>query len=156
MTPIPVRTDLGKIIRYSDEKNRRWLYGEQGGYCHGCEHHFPPCYLTIYHIITRAKGGTGHISNLQLFMRRVQLTQERSAARILTGLSDRQRLDQTQESGIGRKTMTKDKPEVRVQPATYQPRKAELEADMAIDTTPEELARVALQHMTVKTIGEDD
>ena len=52
--------------------------------------------------------------------------------------------------------MTKDKPEVRVHPATYQPGKAELEEDMGIDTTPEELARVALQPMTVKTIGEDD
>ena len=27
---------------------------------------------------------------------------------------------------------------------------------MSIDATPEELARVALQPMTVKTIGEDD
>ena len=51
--------------------------------------------------------------------------------------------------------MAKDKPEVRVQPATYQPSKAELEADMSIDATPEELARVALQPITVKTIGED-
>ena len=51
--------------------------------------------------------------------------------------------------------MTKDKPEVRVQPATYQPSKAELKEDMSIDTTPEELARVALQPMTVKTVGED-
>ena len=52
--------------------------------------------------------------------------------------------------------MTKDKPEARVHPATYQPSKAELEADMSIDSTPEELARVALQPMTVKTIGEDE
>ena len=49
--------------------------------------------------------------------------------------------------------MTEDKPEVRVQPATYQPSKAELDADMSIDATPEELARVALQPMMVKTIG---
>ncbi len=52
--------------------------------------------------------------------------------------------------------MTKDKPEVRVRPATYQPSKAEIEADMSIDTTPEELALVALQPMTVKTIQEDE
>ena len=44
----------------------------------------------------------------------------------------------------------KDKPEVRVQP-TYQPSKAELDADMSIDATPEQLA-VALQPMMVKTI----
>ena len=65
-TDIPTRTDLGKIIRYSDEKNRRWLYGEQGGYCHGCEEHFLPRNMTVDHIIPRAKGGTDHISNLQL------------------------------------------------------------------------------------------
>ena len=52
--------------------------------------------------------------------------------------------------------MTDDKPVVRVKPATYQPSKAELEEDASIDTTPEELARVALQPMTVKTIGESD
>ena len=52
--------------------------------------------------------------------------------------------------------VTKDKPVVRVRPATYQPSKAELEEDVSIDTTPEELARMALQPMTVKTIGEDE
>ena len=52
--------------------------------------------------------------------------------------------------------MSNDKPVVRVQPATYQPSKAELEEDVGIDTTPEELARVALQPMTVKTVGEDE
>ena len=52
--------------------------------------------------------------------------------------------------------MTKDKLEVCVRPATYQPSKAELEEDLSIDTTPEELARVALQSMMVKTLGEDE
>ena len=52
--------------------------------------------------------------------------------------------------------MTEDKPTVRVRPATYQPSKAELEEDMAIDTTPEELARVALQPVIVKTIIDDE
>ena len=52
--------------------------------------------------------------------------------------------------------MSDDKPVVRVQPATYQPSKAEIEEDMSIDTTPEELARVALQPVTVKTIIDDE
>ena len=56
----------------------------------------------------------------------------------------------------GRNATYEDKPVVRVKPATYQPTKAELEEDMSVDTTPEKLARVALQPMTVKTIGEDD
>ena len=52
--------------------------------------------------------------------------------------------------------MSDDNPVVRVQPATYQPSKAELEEDVSIDTTPEELARGALQPMTIKTIGKSD
>ena len=52
--------------------------------------------------------------------------------------------------------MSEDKPVVRVRPATYQPNKAELEEDMSVDATPEELARMALQPMTVKIIGEDE
>ena len=52
--------------------------------------------------------------------------------------------------------MTKDKPTVRVRPATYQPSKAELEEDVSTDTTPEEFARGALQPMTVKVVGESN
>lgn len=65
-TDIPNRTDLGKVIRYNDPKNRKYLYGEQGGYCNGCEHHFQIQNLTVDHIIPRARGGTDHVSNLQL------------------------------------------------------------------------------------------
>ena len=32
-TDIPQRTDLGKVIPYNDAKNKRHLYGEQGGHC---------------------------------------------------------------------------------------------------------------------------
>ena len=65
-TDIPLRTDLGKIIPYNDIRNRKYLYGEQGGYCNGCENHFESRNLTVDHIVPQADGGTDHISNLQL------------------------------------------------------------------------------------------
>ena len=37
--------------------------------------------------------------------------------------------------------MTKPKPTVRLKPASYQPSKAELEEDVRIDATPDDLAR---------------
>ncbi len=63
---IPKRTDLGKLPKYNCVANKKWLYGEQGGYCNGCSTHFKAQNLTVDHIIPRAKGGTDHISNLQL------------------------------------------------------------------------------------------
>ena len=62
----PRRTDLGKVIPYNAASNKRYLYGEQGSYCNGCEHHFELRHLEVDHIIARSKGGTDHISNLQL------------------------------------------------------------------------------------------
>ncbi len=65
-TDIPKRTDLGKIPKYNCAENRRYLYGEQGGYCTACGTHFEPRHFQVDHIIPRANGGNDHISNLQL------------------------------------------------------------------------------------------
>ena len=65
-TDIPKRTDLGKIPRYNSPANKQRLYGEQAGHCAGCGGHFYMRHLEIDHIISRSKGGTDHIDNLQL------------------------------------------------------------------------------------------
>ncbi len=65
-TDIPQRTDLGKLPRYNDKENRERLYGQQAGYCAGCQTHFELRNLEVDHIISRNKGGTDHIENLQL------------------------------------------------------------------------------------------
>ena len=41
------------------------------------------------------------------------------------------------------------KPELRVRPFSYQPSKAELEEDVRVEATPEELARAILRPVTV-------
>ncbi|MCY3991384.1 MAG: DNA methyltransferase [Caldilineaceae bacterium] len=65
-TDIPDRTDIGKVRKYNSLFNRKHLYGEQGGYCAGCQTHFQQQHLEVDHIISRKKGGTDHIGNLQL------------------------------------------------------------------------------------------
>ena len=65
-TDIPQRTDLGKLPRYNAPENRRKLYGLQEGHCAGCRDHFQARHFEVDHIISRKKGGTDHIDNLQL------------------------------------------------------------------------------------------
>ena len=65
-TDIPQRTDIGKVLKYNHIKNKRFLYGEQGGHCNGCSGFFEIQNFTIDHITPKSKGGTDHIENLQL------------------------------------------------------------------------------------------
>lgn len=63
-TDKPHRTDLGKLPPYKSHKGK--LYGEQDGYCNGCQEHFKPHHLEVDHIIAKVVGGTDHKENLQL------------------------------------------------------------------------------------------
>ena len=63
-TDVPKRTDLGNLPPYRTHKPT--LYGLQEGDCAGCGVHFEARHLEIDHIISRRKGGTDHIDNLQL------------------------------------------------------------------------------------------
>lgn len=63
-TDVPARTDLGDLPPYRSHAKR--LYGEQSGNCAGCATHFEARHLEVDHIISRAKGGTDHVDNLQL------------------------------------------------------------------------------------------
>ncbi len=63
---IPQRTDLGKLPKYNSSENKNRLYGDQHGNCAGCGTHFEAHHLEVDHIISRKRGGTDHIENLQL------------------------------------------------------------------------------------------
>ena len=65
-TDIPQRTDIEPLRRYNDPSNKKHLYGEQGGDCNGCRRHFEMRDFHVDHIIPKSKGGTDHLSNLQL------------------------------------------------------------------------------------------
>jgi len=63
---IPKRTDLGRLPRYNSPANKEKLFGTQKGVCTGCKENFKYQHLEVDHIISRKKGGTDHIENLQL------------------------------------------------------------------------------------------
>ena len=63
-TDIPLRTDLEAPVDYRTHKHV--LYGEQEDRCKGCRARFEFRNMTIDHELPRSRGGTDHISNLQL------------------------------------------------------------------------------------------
>ena len=89
-TDIPRRTDMVALLPYNHQNNRKSLYGEQGGYCNGCKHHFELRNFHVDHIIPRTKGGTDYISNLQLLCGSCNsMKGTRSHAELLVHLTDK-------------------------------------------------------------------
>ena len=61
---IPRRLDQGKVPDYRTHKHT--LYGIQEGTCAGCRVMFPFRNMTVDHVVPQSKGGTNHMTNLQL------------------------------------------------------------------------------------------
>ena len=79
-TDIPKRTDVGPLRSYKTHKHT--LFGKQEGKCNGCRHQFPFHNFTVDHIVPCAKGGTGHLENLQMlcgFCNSVKGTKDQAA-----------------------------------------------------------------------------
>ena len=85
---IPKRTDLGKLPSYRTHKHQ--LFGKQEGRCRGCRVAFQFRNLTVDHVVPQSQGGSDHLDNLQLFVRRVQLGEGRPAPRGATSHAQRQ------------------------------------------------------------------
>ena len=66
--PVIHRTDLPKrsekLPNYRTHKHM--LYGEQEGFCNGCQTQFPFRNMTVDHIVPRRHGGSDAVDNLQL------------------------------------------------------------------------------------------
>jgi len=65
-TDIPIRTDLGKLPPADGKDNKEAMYERQEGYCAACAEYFQLRNLTVDHVVSRSRGGSDHISNLQL------------------------------------------------------------------------------------------
>lgn len=59
----PRRTDMGNLPNYRTHRHR--LYGEQEGFCAGCDTHFPFKVMEVDHVLPKSRGGTDHFDNLQ-------------------------------------------------------------------------------------------
>ena len=63
-TDMPQRTDIETPIPY--RQNKHVLFGQQEGLCNGCRGDFPFRLYEVDYRVSRSRGGTDHLENLQL------------------------------------------------------------------------------------------
>ena len=86
-TDIPRRTDIDAPIPY--RQNGHVLFGQQEGRCNGCKTEFPFRVFEVDHVIPRSRGGTDHISNLQLLCTHCNKTKgDRTMAELIVRLRE--------------------------------------------------------------------
>ena len=86
-TDIPRRTDIDAPKNY--RKNGHVLFGQQEGRCNGCNTEFPFRVFEVDHVIPRSRGGTDHISNLQLLCTHCNKTKgDRTMAELIVRLRE--------------------------------------------------------------------
>ena len=56
---------------------------------------------------------------------------------------------------VDRSAAERDRPVVKLRPSSYKPTKAELEEDVSVDATPDEVARAITRTVTVKVVPKD-
>ena len=99
----PQRTDTEpqearqlKLPNYTVHK--KYLYGEQEGFCNGCKVHFRIRNLSVDHIVPRSKNGTDHPKNLQLLCQTCNSTKGRGTqAELIQKLKDRNIIQSTSQ-----------------------------------------------------------
>ena len=79
---MPQRTDIGKLP--NPRIYFKQLYGNQEGYCNGCEKHYEPNICEVDHIIAKSKGGTDHVDNLQMLCRPCNMKKGNKSMEYLT------------------------------------------------------------------------
>ena len=86
-TDIPRRTDIDAPIPY--RQNGHVLFGQQEGRCNGCKTEFPFRVFEVDHVIPRSRGGSDHISNLQLLCTHCNKTKgDRTMAELIVRLRE--------------------------------------------------------------------
>ena len=130
---------------------RHMLYGEQEGNCASGGIHFPFRNLTVDPIVPPWRGGTDHLENLQL---------KCGACESMKGTISQAALHaKAIKQGLGLPKMANQTEGDKLRPRivellhySYQPSVAELNEEMRVDASFEELLKAALQPVKIRNV----